>query len=84
MTTAIVAYYRVSTQRQGRSGLGLEAQRKAVAAYAAIHGLTVADEFTEIETARARTLWSAVPCSPAPCKGQRNSRAPSWWRSLIA
>src|ERR1700739_4637858 len=44
---SIVAYYRVSTPRQGKSGLGLEAQRKAVAAYAASQGLTVADEFTE-------------------------------------
>jgi DNA invertase Pin-like site-specific DNA recombinase len=45
-----VAYYRVSTDRQGRSGLGLEAQQAAVRGYLG----TVAPiaEFTEIETGR--------------------------------
>ena len=57
----IVAYYRVSTPRQGRSGLGLEAQRKAVAAYAASHGLTIADQFTEIETGKGSDALERRP-----------------------
>lgn len=47
-----IAYYRVSTQRQGKSGLGLEAQKTAVADYMArIEGRLV-DEFIEIESGR--------------------------------
>src|SRR5262245_52415146 len=47
-----IAYYRVSTQRQGRSGLGLEAQRTAVACFAEAEGITIAGEFTEVETGK--------------------------------
>ena len=47
-----VAYYRVSTDRQGRSGLGLEAQREAVRHYLAGVGGTLAAEHTEVETGR--------------------------------
>lgn len=53
MTTNAIAYYRVSTQKQGQSGLGLEAQQAAVVNYAAVNRLTIvspAGEFTEIET----------------------------------
>jgi len=57
----IVAYYRVSTPRQGRSGLGLEAQRKAVLAYAASHGLTIADQFTEVETGKGSDALDRRP-----------------------
>lgn len=46
-----VAYYRVSTDRQGASGLGLEAQRRAVADFAAGRG-DISAEFTEIESGR--------------------------------
>jgi DNA invertase Pin-like site-specific DNA recombinase len=46
----LVAYYRVSTVRQGRSGLGLDAQRKAVADYAG--GAPLLREFTEIESGK--------------------------------
>jgi len=45
-----VAYYRVSTLRQGQSGLGLEAQQSAVSQYCA--GKEIIAEFTEIESGR--------------------------------
>src|SRR5215475_7722311 len=47
-----VAYYRVSTVRQGRSGLGLEAQRTAVATYLNGCSWSIVAEFTEIESGR--------------------------------
>ena len=46
-----IAYYRVSTDRQGRSGLGLDAQRAAVASYAQGRGELLA-EYTEIESGK--------------------------------
>lgn len=49
-----VAYYRVSTQKQGASGLGLEAQEASVNAYAQAHGLTITAAFTEVESGRKR------------------------------
>lgn len=46
-----IAYYRVSTDRQGRSGLGLDAQRNAAHTYTGGRG-SIAAEFTEIESTR--------------------------------
>lgn len=51
MEQNFVAYYRVSTEKQGRSGLGLDAQRQAVASFIAHKG-QLAQEFTEIESGR--------------------------------
>jgi DNA invertase Pin-like site-specific DNA recombinase len=47
-----VAYERVSTARQGASGLGLEAQRKAIADFAASRNAEVLARFTEVESGR--------------------------------
>ena len=47
-----IAYYRVSTDRQGKSGLGLEAQAEAVQNYVAANGYQLAGAFTEIESGR--------------------------------
>jgi DNA invertase Pin-like site-specific DNA recombinase len=46
----LIAYYRVSTERQGQSGLGLDAQRAAVAPYVA--GRDLLSEFVEVESGR--------------------------------
>src|SRR3979411_3055911 len=47
-----VAYYRVSTDRQGKSGLGLDAQRQAVASYLNGGDWKIVAEFTEVESGK--------------------------------
>ncbi len=56
-----VAYLRVSTDRQGRSGLGLEAQREAVARYAADARLELVAEFLEVETGKGSNALAKRP-----------------------
>jgi DNA invertase Pin-like site-specific DNA recombinase len=51
-TGKFVCYYRVSTARQGKSGLGLEAQRDQVRNYLNGGDWTVAGEFTEVESGK--------------------------------
>ena len=48
----MVAYVRVSTSQQGRSGLGIEAQREALARFAATERFQIATEFVEVETGK--------------------------------
>src|SRR6266566_9817559 len=52
MSRQFVAYYRVSTDRQGRSGLGLDAQREAVFRHLASHAGKLIGEFCEVESGR--------------------------------
>jgi DNA invertase Pin-like site-specific DNA recombinase len=46
----LVAYYRVSTQRQGQSGLGLDAQRARIREFVAATGADLMTEYEEVET----------------------------------
>ena len=56
-----VAYYRVSTQKQGQSGLGLEAQQTAVASYLNGGAWELIDEFIEVETGKGANALDKRP-----------------------
>jgi DNA invertase Pin-like site-specific DNA recombinase len=60
MKTA-VAYIRVSTQKQGRSGLGMDAQRAAIAAFAAAEGFDLIDTYVEVETGKGADALAQRP-----------------------
>jgi len=65
-----VAYYRVSTAKQGQSGLGLEAQREAVERYVRAVGGMVLAEYVEIESGK-RNDRPEVAKAIAACRARR-------------
>ena len=65
-----VAYFRVSTDKQGKSGLGLEAQREAVMNYLNGGRWTLVDEFTEVESGK-RNDRPELEMALAACKRQK-------------
>ena len=71
-----VAYYRVSTQRQGRSGLGLEAQRTAVARFAEPRASRSLAEFTEVETGKGADALDRRPQLAAALATARQAKCP--------
>jgi DNA invertase Pin-like site-specific DNA recombinase len=66
---AFIAYYRVSTDRQGASGLGLAAQRAAVARFIG-SGQLVA-EYTEVESGKQHTNRPQLLAALAECRTRR-------------
>ena len=57
----VISYIRVSTDRQGKSGLGIEAQRAAIARFIEAEGLTLAAEHVEVETGKGADALERRP-----------------------
>src|SRR4051794_26374839 len=73
---AAVAYYRVSTEKQGKSGLGLDAQRGAVERFAAEHGFTLVAEHVEVETGKGSDALDRRPQLAAALKRAKAEKCP--------
>lgn len=74
--SSAVAYYRVSTQRQGRSGLGIEAQRAAVTRFAEAAGIVLLQEFTEVETGKGADALDRRPQLAAALAAAHQAKCP--------
>lgn len=61
ITKTAVAYIRVSTAQQGKSGLGLEAQKAAIAKFAEAEGIELIAEFQEVETGKGADALNSRP-----------------------
>jgi Resolvase, N terminal domain len=73
---ARVAYYRVSTQQQGRSGLGIEAQKAAIARFAEAEGIEVVGEHVEVETGKGTDALDRRPQLAAALARARKAKCP--------
>jgi DNA invertase Pin-like site-specific DNA recombinase len=71
-----IAYCRVSTQEQGHSGLGLEAQRAAIEGFAAREGIAVNAWFTEVETGKGSNALERRPQLASALGAAKKLRAP--------
>jgi DNA invertase Pin-like site-specific DNA recombinase len=75
MNTHLIAYVRVSTQQQGRSGLGLDAQRAAIAQFAEANGLTIIAEHVEVETGKGADALDRRPILAKALAEARKAKA---------
>ena len=76
MAGQIVTYARVSTARQGKSGLGLDAQRSAMADFAQAHALAIASEFVEVETGKGHDALERRPQLKAALAEAKRRKCP--------
>jgi hypothetical protein len=83
-----VAYFRVSTDRQGKSGLGLEAQRKSVLDFLDGGRWSLAAEFTEVESGMGRAdpiiSWRRRSMCSTSEPGARGLGSGSGWSSTTS
>ena len=66
-----IAYHRVSTDRQGESGLGLDAQRQAVTDYLNGGDWDLVDEFVEVESGKSHKNRPQLAAAMAACKREK-------------
>jgi DNA invertase Pin-like site-specific DNA recombinase len=74
--TSAVAYYRVSTARQGRSGLGVEAQKAAVKRFAEAEGFDLVAEHVEVETGKGADALDRRPQLATALAQARKAKCP--------
>jgi len=72
----LISYIRVSTAKQGASGLGIEAQREALARFAAAEGFEIVGEYVEIETGKGSDALDRRPQLSAALNKARSLRSP--------
>ena len=70
-----ISYCRVSTEGQGKSGLGLEAQQFAIEQFAAAQGYIVGEMFVEIQSGKGANALERRPQLKAAMKAARKARA---------
>src|SRR5205807_6361464 len=74
--TPAVAYYRVSTARQGKSGLGIEAQKAAIQRFAEAEGIELVGEHVEVETGKGADALERRPELAAALAQARKAKCP--------
>jgi DNA invertase Pin-like site-specific DNA recombinase len=72
----VVVYCRVSTERQKRSGLGIEAQKEAIARFAQAHGVQIIAEYIEAETGKGADALDRRPQLAAALAAAKAAKCP--------